>query len=117
MLKNLNGTPPEVFANQELLDLVLPVLRADFAVCDSYQYYAEAPLECPITAFAGQADRGVPVEAIAGWSAQTSASFELHEFTGDHFFIRSQEREFLAVLDRVLGELASRVPGGSGATQ
>src|ERR1043165_2264853 len=55
-LKRLKGTPPEVFESQELMQLVLPVLRADFGICQTYAYQHEPPLACPIYAFGGLED-------------------------------------------------------------
>jgi hypothetical protein len=55
-LRRLNGTPPEVLADAELLELVMPILRADFALVETYAYRAEPPLMCPITALGGTSD-------------------------------------------------------------
>src|SRR5205814_4666171 len=46
-LRSLKGTPEEVLQNTELLQLLLPLLRADFAVCETYAYAPETPLLCP----------------------------------------------------------------------
>ncbi|MFY9555864.1 MAG: thioesterase II family protein [Blastocatellia bacterium] len=86
-LRTLNGTPKEVFEHPELLDLMIPVLRADFAVCQTYSYSVEPPLDCPITAFGGLKDGEVTREQLDAWRKQTTASFCLRMLPGDHFFI------------------------------
>src|SRR5215210_5959700 len=51
--------PAEVLRNNELKELILPVLRADFSVCATYKYVQEPPFEFPITACGGTLDGGV----------------------------------------------------------
>jgi len=115
ILKLLNGTPPEVFDDDELLNMVIPALRADFSVCDTYEYQSEPPLDCPIIAFGGEGDEAVHKELIAGWSEQTTRRFEQHECSGDHFFIRDPDGEFLEKLDQTLGQLVIDLGAASGA--
>src|SRR5581483_3596406 len=55
-LDDLGGTPPAVRANRELMELLLPTLRADFAAAQTYRFSTEPPLTTPITAFCGQDD-------------------------------------------------------------
>ena len=104
-LQQLEGTPREVLDHPELMDLMLPVLRADFSVCDTYEYTAEAPLACPITAFGGLQDSDLSRRRIEAWREQTSAMFTLRMFRGNHFFIHSNETLLLNVLATQLGLL------------
>lgn len=105
-LRRLNGTPREVLEHPELLQLVLPILRADFEVCETYAYAADRPLECPIVACGGLEDTDVSREEVAAWREQTSAAFALRMFPGDHFFLHSARPLLLQTLAR---ELAQRV--------
>src|SRR6266404_5241949 len=50
-LRRLNGTPQEVLDHPELMQLMIPLLRADFSVCETYEYKSEPPLDCPLTVF------------------------------------------------------------------
>jgi surfactin synthase thioesterase subunit len=86
-LARLNGTPTEVLEHAELMQLMLPALRADFALCEEYRYVAEAPLTCPIAAFGGLQDHEAPCERLEPWREQTSADFALRMLPGDHFFL------------------------------
>jgi surfactin synthase thioesterase subunit len=89
-IRQLNGTPEAVLKNPELLQLVIPVLRADFEVCETYAYEEETPLACPIVAFGGTEDADVPQEDVAAWSHQTTGPFTLRMFPGGHFYFLDQ---------------------------
>jgi len=62
-------------------------LRADFALYETYVYSTEPPLNCPISAFGGLQDHRVNDTDLEAWRAQTSVSFSLRMFPGDHFFL------------------------------
>jgi medium-chain acyl-[acyl-carrier-protein] hydrolase len=106
-LRELNGTPEEVLENDELMQLLLPVLRADFALCETYVYRPEPPLDCPITAFGGLRDASVRREHLEAWREQTTSSFLLHMFPGDHFFLNTEMSLFLQTLSRILDQLVT----------
>ena len=97
-LHDLNGTPKDVLNHSELLNLMLPLLRADFALCETYTYKPGTVLACPISAFGGLQDDGVPREAILAWREHTESSFRAHFFAGDHFFLHKEQPKVLAVL-------------------
>lgn len=86
-LKQLNGTPDEIFQNPEALQLFLPVLRDDFAINETYSYALDETLEIPIWAFGGLSDEEAKLEDLQGWDAHTAVSFSLRMFPGDHFFL------------------------------
>jgi medium-chain acyl-[acyl-carrier-protein] hydrolase len=87
-LRRLNGTPSELLDHKELMVIMLPLLRADFAVYETYVYSSEPPLNCPISAFGGLQDRKVNNSDLEAWRAQTNISFSLRMFPGDHFFLK-----------------------------
>jgi len=87
-LRRMNGTPSELLAHEELMEIMLPVLRADFAVYETYLYSTEPPLDCPISALGGLQDHRVSDSDLEAWRAQTSVSFSLRMFPGDHFFLK-----------------------------
>jgi medium-chain acyl-[acyl-carrier-protein] hydrolase len=85
-LRRLNGTPMAVLDHKELMEIMLPLLRADFALYEKYEYSPEPPLNCPISAFGGMQDCRVRESDLAAWRVQTNVSFSLRMFPGDHFF-------------------------------
>lgn len=95
-LKELNGIPTEILQNPDVLKLSLPILRADFAMVESYRHQMDAPLDSPIIALGGLDDPRVSRERLAGWANQTATRFESHYFPGDHFFITSAKVSILA---------------------
>jgi medium-chain acyl-[acyl-carrier-protein] hydrolase len=101
-LRRLNGTPEAVLENTELMQLLLPAIRADFAVIETYAYTPESPLDCPITAFGGLQDREVRYDDLKAWQEQTNAAFSLHMLPGDHFFLQSAQPLLLQLLSQEL---------------
>jgi medium-chain acyl-[acyl-carrier-protein] hydrolase len=108
-LRRLNGTPREVFEDEELMQIMLPLLRADFAVYETYGYSTEPPLNCPISAFGGLQDLRVSRGDLEAWRDQTSVAFSLRMFPGDHFFLNTTQPSLLAALSEELrgGQRAS----------
>lgn len=98
VLRSLNGTPMDVLANPELMQLLLPVLRADLEMVETYAYSDAAPLKCAITAFGGTRDSTVRPEKLAAWRDQTNASFTVHMIEGDHFFLHDVSTPLLRLL-------------------
>jgi medium-chain acyl-[acyl-carrier-protein] hydrolase len=97
-LRRLNGIPSEVLEDHQLMNLIVPVVRADLAVSETYDYSAEPPLACPITAFGGLDDPKVLREEIEPWQQQTSSDFELHMLPGDHFFFQTAQERLLRTI-------------------
>ncbi len=94
-LYEFNGTPAEVLQNDELLDFMLPTIRADFELCETYEYHPEPPLECPMTIYGGLNDREVEAESLAAWSEMTVGACKIRMFPGDHFYINNSRSIFL----------------------
>jgi medium-chain acyl-[acyl-carrier-protein] hydrolase len=98
----LEGIPPEVRRNPDLLRVVMPALLADTALYRGYVYRAEPPLDCPIFAYGGAEDPNVRREHLDAWRNETTEGFSLRLFPGGHFFIDSARSEFLAALSEDL---------------
>lgn len=108
-LDRLNGTPKELLENAELMQLLLPILRADFAVCETYAYRKGAALNCPITAFGSLQDRRLYRSDLKAWGEQTAASFSMQIFPGDHFFLHTSESLLLHQLTTELMPLLKEI--------
>jgi len=104
-LRGYNGTPPEVLAHRELMALLLPAVRADFSMAETYSYQQQAPLALPLTVLAGRGDEYVDAERVEAWRHESSASCEVHWFQGDHFFLHSEQAAVLACLRQALEEV------------
>ena len=102
------GLPQEILDTPELLELYLPILRADLTLLETHRYEALAPLDCPIAAFAGSDDPNVSVAGLQAWEEHTTAAFEAKWFSGDHFYLAGASR--LALLQLLGDKLAQVVP-------
>lgn len=110
-LRVLGGTPQVLLDNEELMELMLPVLRADFSIIETYEYRPEAPLVMPITVFGGISDQVVSQQSLRGWLEQSTGDSQLRLFPGDHFFLHSAEADLVrAVADGLAEAARPRVP-------
>ena len=91
-LRELNGTPQAVLNSTELMDLILPALRCDLQIDDTYRTTAEPPIACPLTVVGGLRDNEATPDELTGWSRYTSGSFALRLVDGDHFFPFNESR-------------------------
>lgn len=104
-LRELNGTPPEILAHAELMELLLPTIRADMALVADYRYRPGAPLALPLTVLAGRDDDIDAGVETTGWRAATTGPCTIHWYDGDHFFINSARGAVLAQLHAALAPL------------
>ena len=88
-LARIGGTPRELLDNRELMSLVLPMLRADFALVDTYRFEPGGKLGAPITAFGGLEDHDVSRAMLQAWRERSTGAFAMAMFAGDHFFIHA----------------------------
>ena len=112
VLSQYNGTPPDILAHRELMALLLPTIRADFALVDNYAYRVDELLAIPMTVLAGKSDHIDSAQQVDGWREETRAQARIAWFDGDHFFIHSDQR---AVLDCIAADLAPLIDAGRAA--
>ena len=86
-LRRFEGTPQAVLEHQELMEMLVPLLRADFAVNEAYTHRPEATLDLPLLAMGGADDVEATPDGIAEWSGYTTGPFELKIYPGGHFFL------------------------------
>ena len=96
------GIPREALASPELLELVVPALRADVTLGEAYVYAPGPSLICPIEAWYATGDQNCSEAQARAWSEQTNAAFELRAFDGGHMFIASARAHILARLNEIL---------------
>ncbi len=97
-VREMNGTPKEVLDHPELMQMMMPLLRADFELIETYAYLPEAALRCPFTVFGGLQDQEVPRQRLEEWREHTTATFSLRMLPGDHFFVHTAK----PLINRVL---------------
>jgi medium-chain acyl-[acyl-carrier-protein] hydrolase len=106
-LRNLQGTPGEVLDDPELMELVEPILRADFEVCETYAHLAGTPLQVPVSAFGGSEDPEATPEELEAWGSHTTRFAGVRMFSGHHFYLQQQWR---ALGEAIGAELTRSVP-------
>lgn len=99
-LRELNGIPPEILANEPLMQLLEPTLRADIKLAETWKPADEQSLRVAVTALAGASDDIAPPALVLGWKRHTTSTFTFHIFAGDHFFIHSAAME---IIDSLVG--------------
>ncbi len=101
-IEALNGTPKALLENKDLMELALPILRADFKVCETWKHEVAQVLDIPLRALGGLDDPGVQLPDLDAWKECTSGVFKRHVFPGDHFFINPQQDKMLALMGRYM---------------
>jgi medium-chain acyl-[acyl-carrier-protein] hydrolase len=104
-LSRLGGTPQVILQHTELMKVMLPILRADLTLCETYVYISEPPLDCPIAVFGGEQDSMVSTQELQEWRNQTRSAFTLHMLPGDHFFLHSRQNLLLGTLSGLMSRL------------
>ncbi|MEM7347527.1 MAG: alpha/beta fold hydrolase [Chloroflexota bacterium] len=101
-LRSYNGTPEIIFQEKELMELLLPMLQADFTMSETYVSASDTLISCPITGFGGDADDTTSEEEMDTWDRYTTNRFKLHMYPGDHFYLRDQQKPVLQVVSQDL---------------
>lgn len=96
------GIPDLILQNQELMEIFLPILKADFEILESYCYKDGLPLICPLTVFGGMTDPKVSKKDIDAWSVHTSSHFDQQILSGGHFFIHDSMPQVIEQINLAL---------------
>ena len=68
-----DGIPETVLQNEELMQAMLPMIRADYELCDTYEYQEEPPLACPFSIFGGLEDVRISKADLEAWRIHSRA--------------------------------------------
>ena len=98
-LLSLGGTDASLLEYPEVLELVLPALRADYRAIGDYRRTEGPPLSCPIVAMIGDEDPEVTLAEAEAWAPETSAGFDLRVYPGGHFYLAEQAAEVTAAIE------------------
>lgn len=103
-LAALGGMPAELLAEPELMELLLPTFRADFAWLDAYSHRQRPPLPVPFLAFCGERDAIAPAEKMQQWRQHTASEFAVHTMPGGHFFFDDQRANLAGRIETCVKE-------------
>lgn len=101
-LVRLEGTPKEIIENKEIINLFMPMLRADYKLDDSVDYTAFDKVKCKIWGIYGRKDKEVDESEVRMWKDFTYDSFEIKSIDGGHFFIREERDSLLKYMKQIL---------------
>ncbi|VBB05122.1 alpha/beta hydrolase fold [Lucifera butyrica] len=111
-LREYNGTPELILQNSEMMQVLLPTLRADFALHETYVYSGGMPLTCPLSILGGMEDPDITYQDLNLWEGQTVNDFKVRMFPGDHFYLHDHCTEVVNAVQEDLAlyetELMSR---------
>jgi surfactin synthase thioesterase subunit len=97
-LKNLSGTDSRLMGDEELLRMILPAIRSDYTAAETYRYQPGPMLDCPIVALVSDSDPKVTVDEARAWADHTTGGFELHTFSGGHFYLAQHQRTVINLI-------------------
>ncbi len=100
------GLPADVLSRPEWLELLMPVVRDDLRVCQSYRPSAQPPLPCPLHVFGGRNDPLAPPDTLEPWAIHSEQPQPVRLFPGDHFLFREPDPELLAEVARIVEDAA-----------
>ncbi|UXY24897.1 alpha/beta fold hydrolase (plasmid) [Streptomyces cynarae] len=113
-MAELSGTDPALFADEEMLAVVIPPVRSDYRAVETYRCDPGTLLRCPITAYGGDADPHVSRHDLTLWGGHTASVFATRVFPGGHFYLQPGHNEVVAALGRDLYSFEAGHGGVSG---
>jgi len=105
MLNELGGLPEELLQSDELLDFVIPILRADFEIVEEHFYAENIIVNAPIVAVMGNLEKYV--DQINNWKKHTLSEFKPNVLKGHHFFIHNNVERLIEIFDTSFNDCAS----------
>lgn len=103
-MQRLDGTRVDLEAFPELADMILPLMRNDYRLIETYQpVQHKKPIKTAITVLTGDEDKELDVGDAEAWKQETTGSFAIKSFSGGHFYLVPQQDEVIATLTRLVG--------------
>ncbi|XP_064608194.1 S-acyl fatty acid synthase thioesterase, medium chain-like [Liolophura sinensis] len=102
-MKSLGGTPKEVLENEELMEMCLPSMRADYGLYEEFKYKLPPtpPLSCPLHVFDGKNDKKHDLD---GWRQVTTGDTVCDMYPGGHFYFKDKANE-----SKIIGQINTRL--------
>lgn len=106
-IRSLNGTDAAFLDDDELVRMILPVVRNDYKAIETYRYRPGPALRCPVHVLTGDADPRVSVNEARAWRDHTDGAFQFRIFTGGHFYLTTHAPEVAKVISGTVDEFAA----------
>jgi surfactin synthase thioesterase subunit len=105
-LARYGGLPAEILSRPEWLELLMPIVRDDLRICQSYRPPDESPLPCPLHIFGGRNDPLAPPDTLAAWASHSAQPQPVQLFDGGHFLFREPDPELVVAVARIVEDAA-----------
>lgn len=92
------GVPAATLSNPQIMAALLPTLRADLELCDTYEFVDDEPLDIPLAVYGGSDDVRVVPSALSEWDRHTTQGATFHTVNGPHLFVNVSRDELLAAV-------------------
>ncbi|PEC52563.1 thioesterase [Bacillus cereus] len=100
---DLGGIPLELQSYDEILDMFLPIIRADFKLVETYELKKKiSPFTFNISILYGYDDKLVDNQDLIEWANYTSKQCHFYGYQGGHFFINDFTEEVIKVINKTL---------------
>ncbi|OXM53102.1 thioesterase II family protein [Amycolatopsis alba] len=94
----LGGIEPELLDFEDLVAMVVPVLRNDYRAIERYRADPGATVRCPLTVLTGDSDPAVDDEQAQAWALHATGGFTRRTFPGGHFYLKDHWPEIAGIL-------------------
>ncbi|BBB02300.1 putative thioesterase [Actinacidiphila reveromycinica] len=109
MLRDTGGTPATLLDEPEMRDYLLPIVRNDYRLVETYEPSDGPALRTGVVSIAAEGDGTVTAAQVEGWRRTTAGSFEHLTFPGGHFYLLERPDALAsAVLTRLGWDAAAR---------
>jgi medium-chain acyl-[acyl-carrier-protein] hydrolase len=115
--RRYDAVPDAVLADADMMKMLVPGLRADFAMLEGYRYEPAAPLPGPIIALGGSSDPHATLPELEAWRRETRARFSVHTFEGGHFYVQQEREAVTALISNQLSVLVGAMSRWAGVNR
>lgn len=102
-LTRMGGMPQKLLENKEIMQMFLPIIKADLHMLNEYACKSLIPLEVPISIFYGMQDEYVAEGKIMlGWKVYSTISCDFYQFNGRHFYLFEDIANVVNTITRIV---------------
>lgn len=87
-LRKLEGTDTRILENEELMELLLPIIRADFRISESYKSSSNLKISSPMIAIGSEEDPWLNELEFNEWKQYSHNTTKIQFFPGGHFYLK-----------------------------
>ncbi|CAK7015992.1 alpha/beta fold hydrolase [Tissierella carlieri] len=100
-LRRLGGIPDELYANEELLNFFLPIIKCDVNNMRTYSFTSKDVLDLDMSVLYG-INEDIEISKIEAWQEFTLKKVRIKVFQGGHFYIVSSRNELIQYINDTL---------------